>query len=78
MKAKIFAILIIAVLMTGGLVFMSCAPTCSWGGSCEITATSNSGVGYTGKMCGSSKCKVVTEFSKDTPALTKDGDCDCK
>ena len=69
MKSKILAVLVIAVLMTGGLLFLSCAPACAWGGSCEVNADKSN---Y--KACMSSKCNVTKKMSGGE---TGAADCNC-
>ena len=55
-KGKILIVGLIALLMAGALVFVSCRAGCEGAGNCKIEIDGNE---YTGSICTSEKCETA-------------------
>jgi hypothetical protein len=81
MKDKILTISIIALLMAGGLVLISCTNPCSIeAGSCSVSV---SGRGFEITSCSSSDCDVNSFMEKykeneENGKIPKIPSCSCK
>ena len=64
-KGKILIVGLIALLMAGALVFVSCRAGCEGAGTCEID-------GLKGSICTNEKCAVINQATGSNKVK-----CDC-